>query len=59
MEMPPRTPATAPARRNETEHRKLIVGREIALSGEITSCDHLIVLSSTKPSAPVASANVV
>src|SRR5689334_1928938 len=30
--------AAQPARRSETEHRKLIVGREIALSGEITSC---------------------
>jgi cytoskeletal protein CcmA (bactofilin family) len=37
-----------PPRRNETEHRKLIVGREIALSGEITSCDRLIVEGSVE-----------
>jgi cytoskeletal protein CcmA (bactofilin family) len=38
----------APPRRAETEHRKLIVGREIALSGEITSCDRLIVEGSVE-----------
>ena len=27
----------------ETEEKKLIVGREIVLSGEINSCDHLVV----------------
>jgi cytoskeletal protein CcmA (bactofilin family) len=32
----------APARR-EPETRKLIVGREISLSGEITACDRLVV----------------
>src|SRR5882724_4346110 len=37
-----------PPRRNETEHRKLIVGREIALSGEITSCDRLVVEGSVE-----------
>jgi cytoskeletal protein CcmA (bactofilin family) len=41
------TPTPAP-RRNETEHRKLIVGREIALSGEITSCDRLVVEGSVE-----------
>ena len=41
--------ATQPAaRKNETEHRKLIVGREIALSGEITSCDRLVVEGSVE-----------
>ncbi len=41
--------ATPPAaRKNETEHRKLIVGREIALSGEITSCDRLVVEGSVE-----------
>jgi cytoskeletal protein CcmA (bactofilin family) len=35
-------------RRQETEHRKLIVGREIALSGEITSCDRLVVEGSVE-----------
>jgi cytoskeletal protein CcmA (bactofilin family) len=46
--MPSAGPSTAPARRAETEHRKLIVGREIALSGEITSCDRLIVEGSVE-----------
>jgi len=41
------TPVAAP-RRSETEHRKLIVGREIALSGEITSCDRLVVEGSVE-----------
>lgn len=40
--------ATPPARKSETEHRKLIVGREIALSGEITSCDRLVVEGSVE-----------
>ncbi len=40
--------APQPARRQETEHRKLIVGREIALSGEITSCDRLVVEGSVE-----------
>jgi cytoskeletal protein CcmA (bactofilin family) len=35
-------------RRNDTEVRKLIVGREITLSGEITSCDKLIVEGSVE-----------
>jgi len=55
IEMPRQPVAAAPApapapppRRNETEHRKLIVGREIALSGEITSCDHLVVEGSVE-----------
>jgi cytoskeletal protein CcmA (bactofilin family) len=56
IEMPRATPTTTtptvmtptPPRRSETEHRKLIVGREIALSGEITSCDRLIVEGSVE-----------
>ena len=40
-------PAVAP-RRNDDEVRKLIVGREITLSGEITSCDKLIVEGSVE-----------
>jgi cytoskeletal protein CcmA (bactofilin family) len=51
IEMPRQPPAAAPAapaRRSETEHRKLIVGREIALSGEITSCDRLVVEGSVE-----------
>ena len=47
---PPR-PAAVPApapRRNETEVRKLIVGREISLSGEINSCDQLVVEGSVE-----------
>ena len=35
-------------RRGEAEVRKLIVGREITLSGEITSCDKLIVEGSVE-----------
>jgi cytoskeletal protein CcmA (bactofilin family) len=35
-------------RRNEAEVRKLIVGREISLSGEITSCDMLMVEGSVE-----------
>jgi cytoskeletal protein CcmA (bactofilin family) len=37
----------APAKRDH-ETRKLIVGREIALSGEITSCDRLVVEGSVE-----------
>src|SRR5947209_5105047 len=55
IEMPRSTPTAAtpttptpPTRRTETEHRKLIVGREIALSGEITSCDRLVVEGSVE-----------
>jgi cytoskeletal protein CcmA (bactofilin family) len=55
IEMPRQTPTAAapitptpPTRRAETEHRKLIVGREIALSGEITSCDRLVVEGSVE-----------
>ena len=40
-------PAIAP-RRNDTEVRKLTVGREITLSGEITSCDKLIIEGSVE-----------
>jgi cytoskeletal protein CcmA (bactofilin family) len=40
-------PVPAP-RRNETEVRKLIVGREISLSGEINSCDQLVVEGSVE-----------
>jgi cytoskeletal protein CcmA (bactofilin family) len=43
------TPSTAAAsRRSEAESRKLIVGREITLSGEITSCDKLVVEGSVE-----------
>jgi len=38
----------APAPEPETELRKLIVGREIALSGEIKSCDRLVVEGSVE-----------
>jgi cytoskeletal protein CcmA (bactofilin family) len=46
----PRRPGDAVIhpRRNESELRKLIVGREISLSGEITSCDRLIVEGSVE-----------
>jgi cytoskeletal protein CcmA (bactofilin family) len=40
-------PGTSP-RRNDTEVRKLTVGREITLSGEITSCDKLIIEGSVE-----------
>jgi cytoskeletal protein CcmA (bactofilin family) len=43
----PGDPLTQP-RRNDIELRKLIVGREITLSGEITSCDMLIVEGSVE-----------
>ncbi len=38
----------APARRNDADLRKLIVGREITLSGEINSCDRLIIEGSVE-----------
>jgi cytoskeletal protein CcmA (bactofilin family) len=37
-----------PPRRSEADVRKLIVGREISLTGEITSCDKLIVEGSVE-----------
>lgn len=40
-------PSTAP-RSSDADLRKLIVGREISLSGEITSCDKLIVEGSVE-----------
>ena len=51
---PGSAPGTAPPplqpmpRRSDNEARKLIVGREISLSGEITSCDKLIVEGSVE-----------
>jgi cytoskeletal protein CcmA (bactofilin family) len=48
-ELAPRmTAAAAPQRRNDGDARKLIVGREISLSGEINSCDRLIVEGSVE-----------
>ncbi|HTT79960.1 MAG TPA: polymer-forming cytoskeletal protein [Stellaceae bacterium] len=52
-ELAPRSapaPAPAPAARGRSdgEPRKLIVGREISLSGEINSCDRLIVEGSVE-----------
>ncbi|HLY57196.1 MAG TPA: polymer-forming cytoskeletal protein [Stellaceae bacterium] len=38
----------APAHKSEAEMRQLIVGREISLSGEIKSCDRLIVEGSVE-----------
>jgi cytoskeletal protein CcmA (bactofilin family) len=43
----PGDPATQPPR-NDSEVRKLTVGREITLSGEITSCDKLIIEGSVE-----------
>ncbi len=37
-----------PTRRSDADLRRLIVGREISLSGEITSCDKLIVEGSVE-----------
>jgi cytoskeletal protein CcmA (bactofilin family) len=37
-----------PQRHSDTDARKLIVGREISLSGEITSCDKLMVEGSVE-----------
>src|SRR5208283_1434765 len=46
-------------RRNEADVRKLIVGREITLSGEITSCDKLIAESGLfKGSASIEEAEI-
>ncbi len=45
---PPPAAAPAPAAAKEPEARRLIVGREISLSGEITSCDRLIVEGSVE-----------
>jgi cytoskeletal protein CcmA (bactofilin family) len=39
---------SAQARRSDSEVRKLTVGREITLSGEITSCDKLIIEGSVE-----------
>ena len=39
----PMRPPVAPARGSDVEGKKLIVGREIVLSGTITSCDKLVV----------------
>ena len=44
---PQPSPLAAP-RRNDSDLRKLIVGREITLSGEIKSCDQLIVEGSVE-----------
>jgi len=41
-------PSSARAPRNDSDLRKLIVGREISLSGEINSCDKLIVEGSVE-----------
>jgi len=41
-------PSSAPSPRNDADLRKLIVGREISLSGEINSCDKLIVEGSVE-----------
>jgi cytoskeletal protein CcmA (bactofilin family) len=51
MPVTPPTQVTAPPpplARRESEARKLTVGREIALSGEITSCDMLVVEGSVE-----------
>lgn len=45
---PPPLPVTPPPRRSEAGLRQLTVGREISLSGEIASCDTLIVEGSVE-----------
>jgi cytoskeletal protein CcmA (bactofilin family) len=46
---PPSALATSPSSaQSEAEMRKLIVGREIKLAGEITSCDRLVVEGSVE-----------
>jgi cytoskeletal protein CcmA (bactofilin family) len=45
---PPSAPSSPPSRRGETGLRQLTVGREISLSGEIASCDTLIVEGSVE-----------
>jgi cytoskeletal protein CcmA (bactofilin family) len=47
-ELPRRPGDPAAARRNDGELRKLTVGREITLSGEITSCDMLVIEGSVE-----------
>ena len=47
-ESAPRPLPSLPQLRNDADLRKLIVGREISLSGEITSCDKLIVEGSVE-----------
>jgi cytoskeletal protein CcmA (bactofilin family) len=49
-EPPPTLPMAAPRRNSDSEVRKLTVGREISLSGEIASCDTLIVEGSVEAS---------
>jgi cytoskeletal protein CcmA (bactofilin family) len=44
----PRRPGDPAPRRNDGELRKLTVGREITLSGEITSCDMLVIEGSVE-----------
>ena len=43
-----RTPTAPTTSKREAETRKLIVGREISLSGEITACDRLVVEGSVE-----------
>jgi cytoskeletal protein CcmA (bactofilin family) len=45
---PPPVPSSPPTRRSEAGLRQLTVGREISLSGEIASCDTLIVEGSVE-----------
>jgi cytoskeletal protein CcmA (bactofilin family) len=44
----PRTPTPPTPVKRDSETRKLIVGREISLSGEITACDRLVVEGSVE-----------
>jgi cytoskeletal protein CcmA (bactofilin family) len=45
---PPPPPVASVARRSDSEVRRLTVGREISLAGQITSCDTLIVEGSVE-----------
>jgi cytoskeletal protein CcmA (bactofilin family) len=44
----PASPMAQPTAKNETATRKLVVGRGIVFSGEITSCDCLVVEGTVK-----------
>jgi cytoskeletal protein CcmA (bactofilin family) len=44
----PTPDAPSPARAEQVERRTMIVGREIALSGDISSCDRLVVEGSVE-----------
>lgn len=44
----PAADASSPARAEQVERRNMIVGREISLSGDISSCDRLVIEGSVE-----------